>query len=343
MNQRYRCLLASCLAILGMASVSSAFAKTGTFGAKSMREPLATREVERSLVLPKGWVEFDLGYDLKRGVGQWGGDGSLTRWDTARWDYHTARATIRYGIHPKVEMYWTAPFHVAQLTNRKLGTNIQDASFGDVAFGVSWEAWGKDDPRSSWVVSAGYKAPTGSENPGTYIGGPLNVGGFVFTTGTPDLMLGTSFKHSVGPVFFVAGAQYTRRFSGVALYVIETENLQFQGRIKPGDRVRADLTVAAQAGPFVPHAGANFEYRGRTALGTTSGPLNPGKNLKPVADSDGRALDFKGGLLINASRGVDVDLHVDVPLMGEDLQFFPIEDLQPTYGVRYGANVEMRY
>ena len=54
-------------------------------------------------------------------------------------------------------------------------------------------------------------------------------------------------------------------------------------------------------------------------------------------------VDAQGGILINASRGVDVDLHVNVPLAGQDLQFFPIEDIQPTYGLTFGGNVEMRY
>jgi hypothetical protein len=340
---RLRLARPALLTALLLLAGAEASAATGTFGVKTMREPLATREVERSLVLPKGWVELDLGYDLKRGIGKWDSDGDKVLWDSARWNYHTARATVRYGIHPKLEMYWTAPFHVARLQNEKLGTDITDASVGDVGFGASYEIWGKEDPRSSWIATLGYKAPTGSENPGTYIGGPLNMSGFVFTTGTPDLSLATSFKHAFGPVFFVVHASWEHRFSGLALYVIEAESFQFQGRIKPGDRGRADLTAAVQAGPVVPHVGFQAEYRMETRLGTTSPGLDPSKHLVPVAGSDGTAGDLVAGVLVNASRGVDVDIHAIVPLFGQDLQFFPIEDIQPTYGFTFGASVEMRY
>ena len=62
-----------------------------------------------------------------------------------------------------------------------------------------------------------------------------------------------------------------------------------------------------------------------------------------VEDSDGWSLDLTPGVVLNLTRGVDVDLAATLPLRGEDLQFFPIEDLEPTRGLTFHGAVELRY
>jgi hypothetical protein len=47
--------------------------------------------------------------------------------------------------------------------------------------------------------------------------------------------------------------------------------------------------------------------------------------------------------VFNLTRGFDIDLGVSVPVVGEDLQFFPIEDIHPTRGVTYSGTLEARF
>jgi hypothetical protein len=322
---------------------------------KTMREPLPTREVERSLLLPKGWLQLDLAYDHHIGTGAWSSVGDKDMFETATWAYDTQRVRISYGLSPQWNLWWEVPFHEGHLTNDALGTDLHDGGLNDPRVGAKFELLQRDPPpplgvdvrpeprKSSVSLEAEYKGPAGNESPGTYIGGPLNQSGLIFTTGTPDLQLGIAAKTQLGPLALTGRVDYMHRFGGVVQYLVELEELQFLGRIKPGDQLKVDAKVEVQAGPLVPYADARFTRRDTTRIGTTAPTPTPNKYLDPVTDSDGVALDLDAGLLVNVSRGVDVRGHVVLPLIGEDLQFFPIEDLQPTYGPTFGGSLQVRY
>jgi len=127
------------------------------------------------------------------------------------------------------------------------------------------------------------------------------------------------------------------------MYLIETENSQFQARIKPGDLMHYDAEAMLQLGPAVLRTAWRMSQRGKTLIGTPSSGLFADQNLKAVADSDGVAVDVKNGMLLQISKGVDVSFDVSVPIQGEDLQFFPIEDIHPTRGNTYSTALELRY
>jgi hypothetical protein len=344
-----------CLTACSLLAPSAAVAGSGALGVKTMREPLPAHEVERSLLLPKGWLELNLAYDHHLGVGAWSADGQREPFDDARWVYQTERATVTYGLSHQLELMWSVPVHQAHLTNERLGTDTKDMSLGDPRVGLRFEfidrdpppALGSNEPRAPLKHSAAleleWKSPAGKESPGTYIGGPLNVSGFVFTTGTPDLTVAVVGRRQFGPIALDGRLGYVKRFSGVTQYLIELENLQFSGRIKPGDQIRLDAKVLLQAGPVVPFGEVKVLRRGVTRTGTTSKWPNPSSNLSEVPKSDGVAVDADVGLMFQASRGVDITAHAVLPLVGEDLQFFPIEDLQPTLGPTYGASLQVRY
>lgn len=346
--------------LLMLAVSPSAFAGSGALAIKTMREPLPVKEVERSLILPKGWLQLDLSYDRHVGTGAWGADGSKLPFQNASWIYDTQRARLSYGLSPQIELYWELPFREGHLTNPTLGapghtTDIRDGGMYDPRIGMKYELIQRDPPaplgsddrpqpgKTSVALLVDYKGPAGKESPGTYIGGPLNVSGFVFTTGTPDLSLGISAKQQVGPIGLTGTVDYVHRFGGVVQYLVELDQLQFLGRIKPGDELKADAKVELQAGPFVPYGDLRFTARDTTRIGTTAPTPRPNKYLSDVVDSSGNALDLDAGLLVDVSRGVDIRAHVLLPLMGEDLQFFPIEDLQPTLGPTFGGSVQVRY
>lgn len=341
--------------LLMLAVSSSAFAGSDALGVKTMREPLPTKEVERSLILPKGWLQLELAYDHHVGTGAWTADGKKRPFENASWTYETQRARISYGLSPQFELYWELPFHEGHLTNDALGTDIRDGGMYDPRIGVKYELVQRDpsaplgsDVRpepgnTSVAILVDYKGPAGKESPGTYIGGPLNMSGFVFTSGTPDLTVGIAAKQQVGPLALTGRVDYVHRFGGVVQYLVELDQLQFLGRMKPGDQVKVDAKAELQAGPLVPYGELQFTRRDTTRIGTTAPTPSPNKYLSDVTDSSGIALDLDAGLLVDVSRGVDVRAHVLLPLMGEDLQFFPIEDLQPTLGPTFGGSVQVRY
>mgnify|MGYP001375387496 CR=1 FL=1 len=59
-------------------------AEAGGFEAKTMRDSLSTREVERPLVIGKGWLEASLGYAHKTSDGYWDDEGEAVGCDWRR-------------------------------------------------------------------------------------------------------------------------------------------------------------------------------------------------------------------------------------------------------------------
>jgi hypothetical protein len=240
-------------------------------------------------------------------------------------------------------MTWSLPYHQGHLTNTELGTDTRDHSLGDPLFSMRWDLIHKPAPSGQLALDLTYKGPAGKESPGTFIGGPLNMSAFVFTTGTPDLTTSILGKKQMGPLAVQGRLGYMHRFPAVVQYLVELDQLQFLGRIKPGDVAEGDLGLEFQLGPLVLSAAGNADYRQVTKIGTTAKGFNSDRNLDPVVGSDGVALDADLGLALQVSRGIDLKGHLLLPLAGEDLQFFPIEDIHPTYGRTFGASIELRY
>lgn len=336
--------LAKTSALIVVGLLASTQAQATPFGPKSSREVMPAREVERPLDLPRGWTEFTLSHQVKLGTGKWSPDGEMVPFDSARWTYHTTTLEWRFGMSRRAEIGWDVPFHIANLTNDKLGTDTTAASIGDVRFRYRYRIYEEEAPMTALVAELEIKGPTGRETPSTYTGGPLQVSNFVFTSGQWDVYAGVAGRRQIGPLALTARLGYERRFSGLAQFVIETNDNQFVGRIKPGDRIHANIEAMIQLGPFAIAARPVFTHRQVTKLGVTAKNwLNPGADLSPVETSDGWALDLEGQLTFNATRGFDVHLTGALPLRGEDLMFFPIEDIHPTYGPTLGGAVEVRF
>lgn len=318
-------------------------ARAEGFQVKTMRDPLPAREYERGLVLGKGWVEWGLGADVKPARGYWDSEGEAVDWDHARFLYTTERLHVRYGVSRRAELWMKLPFHYISLTNDQTGADLQQFGMGDPSFGWKVEPFRSMAPMTSLIVYTAYKAPAGNESPGSYIGGPSTFEAFVTSTGTPDLSVGSAVKRQLGPLALTLDLSYTRRFSGVTMWAIETTNNQFAGRIKPGDLTRLLFDLIVQAGPVALHGGVVPQHRQVFKVGTTTDGWFPGRNLEPIDDSSGFSLDVPAGAIVHLGRGVDLDLGVNVPVAGEDLQFFPIEDIHPTRGITYSGTLELRF
>ncbi len=323
-------------------------AEAAGFQAKTMRAPLATTDVERGLIIGRGWLEFDLGGDYKEATGYWGADGTAQTFlddsgHGAHWLYTTERAGLRYGIARRAELYLNVPFHYVNLKNGLLGTDTSAFGIGDPKMGWKIEWLRKHAPTSSVITDLFLKVPAGGESPGTFIGGPNTVSTFPLSTGTLDVGLELAGKQQLGPMAVTAGIRATHKFSGVTQYVIEVEQYQFLGRFKPGDELRLRLDPEVQLGPVGVSAELAYAARAQAAMGTTSGGIIPDQHLTPIAGSDGWSLDLTPALTANVTRGFDLVAAVDIPLRGEDLTFFPFEDLTPTRGLTYSATLELRY
>ncbi len=330
------------LILLGLV-VASQPALAGGFEAKTSRETLAAREVERPLILGKGWLEFGLGTDVKVATGEWSPAGEPVDWTDTTWLYTTESVRVRYGITRRDELYWDFNTHYVKLTNGNTDEPLTDFGLGDPHFGYRYEVFRSRAPLTSIVVLADYKAPLGNEAPGNYVGGPYTFSRVVMSTGTPDVTLGVRGKRQFGPVALTLGAAYVRRFSGIAQWAIETEYNQFNARVKPGDERVVDGSLLVQLGPVALDGGAVLRTRDAFKYGNSVEGPQPGAELKTWEGSDGWSLDSVFGLTFNATRGVDLVLGARVPLRGEDLQFWPLEDVQPTRGNTYSGTVEFRY
>ena len=311
--------------------------------AKTMRAPLAAVEVERPLVIGKGWLEGSLGYEQKLADGAWSSSGEAVQWKSAQWLYTTERLGVRYGFTRSTEFYWDIPFHYARLKNDALGTDTEGFGIGEPKFGWKWEMFNRNIPTSSIVLDLQYKMPTGQETAGTYVGGPNTFSTIPMSTGQADLAMFLRGKRQFGPVALEGAVGWVNRFSGVSQFVVEVDQYQFSGRFKPGSEVRAELSPMVQLGPVALRGDLVYRRWFEAAVGTTAPGFFVDANLDPIAGSDGWAVDAGWGLVMNINRGLDILATASVPLRGEDLLFFPLESISPTRGLTLSTSVELRY
>ena len=127
------------------------------------------------------------------------------------------------------------------------------------------------------------------------------------------------------------------------MYAIETSNNQFQVRIKPGDQVRIRGEVQLQLGPVAVTGAGTYRHQDSTRIGNTSDGLLPSRNLQVYEGSDGWSLDAQAGALAHLTPAIDLRYGANIPVRGEDLMFFPIEDLHPTRGITHTGSFTFRY
>jgi len=329
------------LVFLGLAGGA---AHAAGFQAKTMRDPLSAREVERPLVLGKGWLELGLGTDVKVAEGAWGPEGEKVEWeDGTRFLYTTQRADLRFGITRRGELYGTFKTHYVNLTNETLGTDTSQFGIGDPRFGYKYELYRSTAPLTSVIAYAEYKGSAANESPGNYVGGPSTFSSFVMTTGTPDTEVGLRGKRQFGPLALNLGVGYLHRWSDVTQYAIETELNQFNMRVKPGAVTKFDAGLLLQAGPVALEYLALFQSREATRIGPSSSGFNPSAKLNVEEGSEGTAIDMAGKATVHVTRGFDLIVGMSAPVRGEDLMYFPIEDIHPTRGNTYSGTLEFRY
>src|SRR5690606_12542391 len=82
---------------------------------KSLRDPVEAQEVARGLLLPKGWVQLEVGVQRKIADGAWTSEGERRTFETKRWIYDQEYVGLRMGLGPRSEIWWQLPFVQATL------------------------------------------------------------------------------------------------------------------------------------------------------------------------------------------------------------------------------------
>lgn len=327
-------------ALLGEASASG-------LQAKADRELYPARQVERPLVLAKGWLQVGLGADAKVASGQWNSEGAFETFSSLpaqpSFTHTTQRLAVSYGLTRHGEI--TADFrtHWVSLGSRDQGAETTQFGLGDPRFGYRWELYRSLAPLTSIVAVGEVKLPTANQTPGEAIDGQYAFDRVVLTTGTPDLKLGVEGKRQLGPASFALGATWVRRFSGVVDYNPLGGISPGSRLFKPGDLTLLDAEAMVQLGPVALRAGADFRLRQKALVAPATASIFDEEAVQAMADTAGWGLDLDTGAVVHASRGVDLRLGLRVPLKGEDRIFYPVEDLTSTYGITYSGALDVRF
>lgn len=315
--------------------------------AKTNRELYPAREVERPLVLGKGWLETRLGGDVKIASGQWNSEGAFETFSSRPVQpgltYTTQRLGVSYGLSRHGELTFDFRTHWVKLTSADMAEDTTQFGLGDPRFGYRWELYRSLAPLTSLVAVGEVKVPAANQAPGAPVGGQYAFDSVVLTTGTPDLTLGLEGKRQLGPTSLQLGALWVRRFSRVVQYN-PTNGISSGARLfKPGDQTLLNALLTVQLGPVALQGGADFALRQQALVAPANASIFDEEVVEAIPAAAGWGLDLTAGALANLSRGVDLALGVGLPLKGEDRIFYPIEDLTPTYGVTYTGTLAIRY
>jgi hypothetical protein len=324
--------------IVGMTSVADA----GPFSPKTMQGPLSENQVERALVLPKGWLEVGLSVDHKRSDTYRGSDGGEREQPAGfLWSHSRMWLDVRQGFSPRVTLYARVPWIRSEL-QPVIGTSTATIAMGDAHTGLVVQPMAAGP--HSLAFSADLKAPSGVEWPsGT--GAPGNTKSFLTGTGITNFGLFAHGKLVLAPVLSLRGdAGYVRKFPGVVGYVVQSDGFG-NGILNPGDELKLNAQMTGQLGSHVwLRMTADYRHMGETWMGVT-GP-GGGRIMSPIRHTAGDWLN--GGLLIGFEPTVNWTLTVraENDLMGSDTRPFAhlgLEELSPQSGLTVGAGVVARW
>jgi hypothetical protein len=329
-------------AIAGLICGVMSTAGAGPFSPKTMQGELSEYQVERALVLPKGWLEVGLSVDHKRSDTYRGSDGGRRDQPAGfLWSHSQMWLDVRQGFSPRVTLYARVPWVRSEL-QPIIGTSTTTMAMGDAHTGLVVQPW--TSSAHSLAFSADLKAPSGVEWPsGT--GAPGNTKSFLTGTGITNFGLYSHGKVVVGQVLSVRGdVGYVRKFPGVVGYVVQVDGFG-NGILNPGDEVQINANMTAQIGPnFWLRMTADFRHLGETWVGVT-GPAG-GRIMSPIRHTAGEWLD--GGLVLGIEPSVNwtITLRAQNDLVGSDTRPFAhlgLEELSPQSGLTLGAGVVARW
>ena len=333
--------------LLLVAMLFSSVAEAGPFGRKSMHQPWPEKQVERSVVLPKGWMELQVAYDAKSTNSYRNGSGRRVVYgrDT-KWTYSRLWLNFRQGFSRRTTLYFQVPFVSARLTN-DLGTDTRTRALGDVHLGLLMEpATEQLGKVAHLALQLDVKTPSGVEWPSDFIGGPGNTGSFLTGTGITNVGSHLHWKLNVAHIVsFHGSVGYVFKLPAVVGYVVDTESFG-NGWLDPGDEVLNHLGATIQLTNDLSFTAEGWHsLRGHYRVGT-SGQSVFRTELQRIPDSQGNYLD--GGVTVSFEPDeiVEVELNLRTNLRGTDTRTFAqlgLEEFSPQPGLTLGARAALRW
>lgn len=290
--------------------------------------PLATTEVERSLILARGWMEVEVGLDVHAGA-QTGGLNA------------TEHVGFTYGISKQAALYARLPFHHAHVQDSL--HDAEAAGFVDPLLGVQVEWFRKRAPTTSIISDLQIQVPVprGDRYGDSAIASSSDS--MMAATGVPSLGVELAAKHQLGPVAVTAGVASVHPFLSIVPYTIEMGTGQATARLKPGDQLCLRIETTLQVGPLA--IGGELRYRAWSFAAMTPDVLGLAapNALEPIPASGGWSLAGSPMLSVNVSRGVDLDFAMRVPLHVEDDSFYLLNPSRPEQGLIYSSALRVRF
>ena len=308
---------------------------------KTMMGPLPTRQVERALVLPKGWVQVTLEARAKWSEGWRDEAGTFQAYgDDTQWFHSQYSLRIEQGFSSHWMPYLDIPYVVSSL--RLSDDTITTASLGDAHTGLVWQPVLDRPWRLGLQVDM--KAPTGLEWPGDFIGGAFNTSSFLTGTGTTNL--GVFARGRVGNSLVALDARvgYILKFPGIVGYVVEPDGFG-NGWIDPGDALLVEGGALLQLGDaLLVRAEGSYSARGDYRVGT-SGESVWSVAWQPLADG-GRFLDARVEASYEFSPRCGVVIGASKDLLGSDTRSFAhlgLEEFSPQPGLSADLGLVARW
>lgn len=271
-------------------------------GVRTSREPLPSREIERSVVLPKGWTQLELGIARSVATQAWDETGGAVPLEVP-WRSTSVAIGVRYGLAPGWEMFGELPWRASTGW-------VAQQGFGTAEIGTRFALERSEAPFHSIALEFAGRAPIGFDGGSLEVPGPVPI-----TTGTGDLRVAVGGRRAVEGVLFRGRLEATRRFAGRVGWS--------EGWVKPGDQGAAEVEVAVQAGPLL---------LGPSVRGVARGPVRTGDSrgsLFPVRTSAGANVDLSLRLLLQLTRGLELEGRLSRAVLGQDDQFVFLDELNP--------------
>ena len=197
-----------------------AAATAAPFGKKSMQEALGSRQVDRGLVLPKGWMELELALDSKRSAAQRGLDGQPEPFaEGAHWSYSRLWLGFSNAFSSRTTLYMRIPFVRASM-HPAGGSAVTTTAMGDVHTGIVYQHSSGKPLMMAWQLDL--KSPSGVEWPGSLSSSPMGADSFLTGTGVTNLGLHGHAKARIGENYALRlSAGYIFKFAAIVGYVVE--------------------------------------------------------------------------------------------------------------------------
>lgn len=331
--------------LLSLLLALSSTADAGVFTQKTMQDPWPERQIQRPMVLPKGWTETSLGYDHK--FTRWTVDSTRT-WhrlqNDARWDHGRLNLTLAHGFSRQIMLWVNLPIFVHSRLQSDLGTDIRAGGFGDASAGLRVQPWHL--PMWSMAFEIDLKTPSGSEWPGNYQGGAAATSTFLLGTGITNVGINARFRLHTNR-WYGADLELGGRLKlpAVVGYVVEDGGFG-NGWLDPGDELWMHVAANGQLGSDVSF-GADFwlSARGRYRMGT-SGPGAFRTNLSTIAGSSGVFTDFGAHLSWEPFDHLELQARARHPIQYADVTLFShlgLDEFSPQPGWTFGGSVVGRW